>query len=254
MNEVREYRVPLLMAAGTLVVALLIWAVLISPQNSKLSGLQTQQTTLQNQQTTLEAKLSSLKSEQQKLSSSCADLQKIATQIPSVQSPTDVDAEESSFENQFNGLTAGSGVTLTQFSGFAPATTAQATPAAGTPATPTTPAGVVAVPTTLAVTGTYDQIHAFINDLDGFPRLFVIQTFLLTFGATTSSVSGASPSAGGTGNAQTSVSASSPPLWTGGQATPGSAGPYTLTINGSIYYTSTPSALDACTKATAAVH
>ncbi len=153
MNEVREYRVPLLMAAGTLVVALLLWAVLISPQNSKLSSLQAQETTLQTQQTTLQTKLASLKTEQQKLSSSCADLQKIATQIPSVQSPTDVDAEESSFENQFNGLTAGSGVTLTQFSGFAPATTAQATPApAPAPRVPT-PAGVVAVPTTLAVTG-----------------------------------------------------------------------------------------------------
>ena len=181
MNEVREYRIPLLMGAATLVVALLVWAVLISPQNSKLSSLQTQQTTLQNQQTTLEAKLASLKSEQQKLSSSCADLQKIATQIPSVQSPTDVDAEESSFENQFNGLVAGSGVALTQFSGFAPATTAQATPSSGSS---TAPAGVVAVPTTLAVTGNYGQISTFINDLDGFPRLFVIQSFVLTYGAT----------------------------------------------------------------------
>ena len=248
MNEVREYRIPLMMAGGALVVALLLWAVLISPQNSKLSSLQTQETTLQNQQTTLQNKLASLKSEQQKLSSSCADLQKIATQIPSVQSPTDVDAQESSFENQFNGLVAGSGVALTQFSGFAPATTAQATPAAG--ATPTAPSGVVAVPTTLAVTGNYDQVHTFINDLDGFPRLFVIQTFTLTYGATTA---GATPSSSSSSSGNGSA-ASTPPLWTGGQATPGASGPYTLSIVGSIYYTSTPNALDACTKATSAVH
>ena len=75
MNEVREYRIPLMMGAATLVVALLVWAILVSPQNSKLSSLKTQETTLATQQTTLEAKLSSLKSEQQKLSSSCADLQ-----------------------------------------------------------------------------------------------------------------------------------------------------------------------------------
>ncbi len=247
MNEVREYRVPLFMAGGALVVALLLWAVLISPQNSKLSSLQTQETTLTAQQSTLQAKLASLKSEQQKLSSSCADLQKIATQIPSVQSPTDVDAQESSFENQFNGLVAGSGVALTAFSGFAPATTAQATP---TPGTATTPAGVVAVPTTLAVTGNYNQVHSFINDLDGFPRLFVIQTFTLTYGTGAASATG---SAGSSASAA-GVSASNPPLWTGGQATAGSAGPYTLSIEGSIYYTSTPNALDACTKATAAVH
>jgi Tfp pilus assembly protein PilO len=245
MNQVREYRVPLMIAGGTLVVALLLWAILISPQNSKLSSLQTQQTTLQTQQTELQAKLASLKSEQQKLSSSCADLQKIATQIPSVQSPTDIDAEESSFENQFNGLTAGSGVTLTQFSGFAPATTAQATPAAGSAAT--SPAGVVAVPTTLAVTGSYDQIHTFIDDLDGFPRLFVIQKFVLTFGSSAAAGSSTAPAAGAT-------SSGSSALWVGGTPTAGGAGPYSLAITGSIYYTSTPSALDACTKATAAVH
>jgi len=236
------------MAAGTLVVALLLWAVLVSPQKSKLSSLQTQETTLQGQQTTLQAKLASLKSEQQKLSSSCADLQKIATQIPSVQSPTDVDAQESSFESQFNGLVATSGVALTQFSGFAPATTAQATtPSSGT--TSTAPAGVVAVPTTLAVTGNYGQVHSFIDALDAFPRLFVIQTFTLSYGSSASSSSTAS-----SGSTSGTSSAASPPLWTGGTATGASAGPYTLTIDGSIYYTSSPSALDACTKATAAVH
>jgi Tfp pilus assembly protein PilO len=232
-----------MIAGGTLVVALLLWAILVSPQNSKLSSLQNQETTLQTQQTALQTKLADLKSEQQKLSSSCADLQKIATQIPSVQSPTDVDAEESSFENQFNGLTAGSGVTLTQFSGFAPATTAQATPAAASPTA--SPAGVVAVPTTLAVTGNYSQIHTFIDDLDGFPRLFVIQKFVLSFGTTAASTS--APAAGAT-------SSGGSPLWVGGTPTAGGAGPYSLAITGSIYYTSTPSALDACTKATAAVH
>lgn len=250
MNEVREYRIPLLMAAGTLVVALLLWAILISPQSSKLSGLKAQETTLQTQQNTLQAKLASLKTEQQKLSSSCADLQKISTQIPSVQSPTDVDAEESSFENQFNGLTAGSGVSLTQFSGFAPATTAQTTPAPAPGSTGSTPVGVVAVPTTLAVSGNYDQIHAFIDDLDGFPRLFVIQTLTLAYGTSSSAAGVTSSSTGTTG----SSGAGQPPLWTGGVATPGTAGPYTLTIEGSIYYTSSPSALDICTKATAAVH
>jgi Tfp pilus assembly protein PilO len=242
MNEVRAYRIPLMIAAGSLVVALLLWAVLVSPQKSKLSSLQTQETQLQGQQAQLQAKLSSLKSEQQKLSSSCADLQKIATQIPSVQSPTDVDAEESSFESQFNALTASSGVTLTQFSGFAPATTAQASATGSTSSTPT---GVVAVPTTLAVTGSYGQVLNFINELDAFPRLFVIQTFNLSYGASGSTT---------TASATASVNASQPPLWTGGTATAASAGPYSLAIDGSIYYTSTPSALDACTKATAAVH
>jgi hypothetical protein len=40
----------------------------------------------------------------------------------------------------------------------------------------------------------------------------------------------------------------------GGTATSPSAGPYSLAIVGSIYYTSTPNALDACTKATTSIH
>ncbi len=264
-DTVKEYRIPLLIAAGALVVALLIWAVLVSPQNAKLSSLQTQETNLQTQATGLQAKLASLKTEQQKLSSSCADLQKIATQIPSVQSPTDVDAEESSFESQFNALTASSGVTLTQFSGFTPAagTATGTTPTTAAPATTTGTggtagatgtSGVVPVPTTLAVTGNYGQMTSFVNGLDSFPRLFVIQNFVLAFGTNAStSAASASGSSASSGSAAPSAAAGASPLWVGGKPTAASAGPYSLAITGSIYYTSTPNALDTCTKATAAV-
>jgi Tfp pilus assembly protein PilO len=244
MSTVREYRTPLAIVAATLVAVLLLWTLLVSPQKTKLSSLQTQQTQLQTQQTSLQEKLTTLKSEQQQLPSKCADLQKIATQIPSVQSPTDVDAEESSFESQFNGLAGSTGVTLNQFSGFAPASPTSSAPAAA-PASKSAD-GVVAVPTTLAVTGTYGQMLSFVNGLDSFPRLFVIQNFQLAFGtgAGSSSTSGAStaPSAGATAT----------PLWTGGTATSPSATPYSLSITGSIYYTTTPNALESCTKATSA--
>ena len=244
-DTVKEYRIPLMIGAGALVVALLIWTLLVAPQNSKLASLQTQETQLQTQATGLQVKLASLKTEQQKLSGSCADLQKIATQIPSVQSPTDVDAEESSFEDQFNALTSSSGVHLTQFSGFTPATSTSATPATGS----TAPAGVVPVPTTLAVTGNYGQMVAFINGLDSFPRLFVIQNFVLAVG-TTAAVPGSTPSAS---SGSSAAAAGANPLWVGGVPTAAGAAPYSLAITGSIYYTSTPSALDACTKATASV-
>jgi len=241
-----------MIAAGAVVVALLIWVALISPQNSKLSSLHAKQSQLTTQQTALEARLTALKSEKQGLSANCADLAKIAAQIPSVQNPTDVDAEESSFESQFNGLTASSGVTLTQFSGFTPANGAATTTpstagsAAGSAATShAPPSDVTAVPTTLAVTGSFGQMTAFINGLDSFPRLFVIQTFTLSYGTSVVSSGGsASTSSGG------SVNAGQAPLWTGGSPNAAGAGPYTLAITGSIYYTSSPNALDACTKAT----
>ena len=247
-ESVKEYRIPLMIGAGGLVVALLMWALLVAPQNSKLASLQTQETQLQAQQSNLQVKLSSLKTEQQKLSSSCADLQKIATQIPSVQSPTDLAAHESSFENQFNALTARTGVSLTQFSGFTPATS---TSTAATTGGAATPAGVVAVPTTLAVTGNYGQITAFVNGLDNFPRLFIIQNFVLAFGATAATTTAGASSTSSASSSAASAGAS--PLWVGGAPTAAGAAPYSLAITGSIYYTSTPNALDACTKATASV-
>jgi hypothetical protein len=104
------------------------------------------------------------------------------------------------------------------------------------------------------VQGNFGQMMAFINGLDTtFPRLFVIQKFVLAYGdkpvggAGTSSSSSAASAAVG----QVTVTESSPSLWTGGKPTSATAGPYNLSLTGSIYYTSTPNALDACVKATA---
>jgi len=251
MNQIRQYRMPLFFAGGALVIALILWVALISPQNSKLASLQAQSVQLQTQESSIQSRLDALRSEGKKLSTNCADLQKISTQIPSVQSPTDIDAEESSFERQFNDLAGSSGVTLSQFSGFAPASASAATPAAAG-----SPAGVTAVPTTLTVQGNYGQMTSFINGLDSFPRLFVIQKFILAFGpATSGSASGGSSSATSGGSSAAtggSSAAGSSPLWVGGTPTPPGSGPYNLQITGSIYYTSTPNALAACSKATAA--
>ena len=255
MNAVKEYRNPLIIAGGALVIALLLWVILISPQNSQLSTLKARTVQLQGQETALQARLSALQSEGQKLSSNCADLQKISTQIPSVQTPTDVDAEESSFESQFNELAAASGVTLAQFSGFAPAGTAAGSSQPTTSGSSTTPAGVTAVPTTLTVQGTYGQMTSFINGLDSFPRLFIIQKLTLAFGIATNGTAGSSGNASSNGSssgASGSGNVTGPPLWVGGQATSPTNGPYNLQVTGSIYYTSNPNALSACSKATAA--
>jgi hypothetical protein len=94
---------------------------------------------------------------------------------------------------------------------------------------------------------------AFVNGLDSFPRLFVIQNFVLSFGASSSSstsASAASSSVSATSNTAASPTAGANPLWIGGTQTSPSATPYNLAITGSIYYTTTPSALDSCTKAT----
>lgn len=237
MNTVQEYRRPLLVGVIALVAAVLVYALLIAPQSSKLSSLDNQATQLQSQETALQAKLTGLQQAKQKLPANCADLRKIATQIPSVKSPSDIAAEESSFETQMNALLAQTGTSIVSFSGFAPPTTAT-TPATG----PAPTDGVVPIPLTLTVTGTYGQISAFVSQLDTFPRLFVIQKFTLSLGSGSGSGSGsapANPTAGATGGS---------PLWVGGTATPASAGPYSLALSGSIYYTTSPTSLSACNK------
>jgi len=248
MNSVQEYRNPLLIGAAAVVVAILLYVLVISPQNSKLSNLQAQETTLQTQEVSLQSQLTTLQSEKQKLSANCADLQKISTQIPSVLTPGDLAAEQSSFYNQLTALVGSSGTSIPTFS-WVGSTTSGAS-ASASPATSAGGAtGVVPVPVSMTITGSYGQMSSFVGGLDSFPRLFVIQTFTLSYGSTGGSTAPAAAPASGS---SASASASAPALWTGGAATAANSGPYTLALTGSIYYTSTPDALAACTAATTA--
>ncbi|MGO9030086.1 MAG: type 4a pilus biogenesis protein PilO [Acidimicrobiales bacterium] len=249
MNTVQEYRNPLLIAAVGVVVAILLYALVYSPQSSKLSTLQTQETTLQGQELSLQNQLTALQTEKQKLSANCADLVKISTQIPSVQSPGDLAAEQSSFYDQLTALVGLSGTAIPSFSWTGSTSTATSS-ASATPASGTAPAsGVVPVPVSMTITGTYAQMSSFVGGLDSFPRLFVIQTFGL---AVSSSAGGASTTPVSGGGAAASGNEAAPALWTGGVPTPGTNGTYTLTVTGSIYYTTTADALAACDAAASA--
>jgi Tfp pilus assembly protein PilO len=240
MNTVREYQKPIMVGVLGFVVAILLYALLISPQSSKLSSLNTQKTQLAAQQQQLQAKLTSLQTEKQQLPTKCTSLQKISVQIPSVLNPGDLAAEQASFYNQLTALVGSSGTGIPSFA-WTGNTGASGTPATTPPAAGASPAtsGVVPVPVKMHITGNYAQMTAFIAGLDSFPRLFVIQTFTLSVGSTA-----ATPAAGAS-------TATTPALWVGQSPTAAGSGPYGLDLAGSIYYTATPSALDACTKATA---
>jgi Tfp pilus assembly protein PilO len=252
MNTVREYQKPIMVGVLGFVVAILLYALLVAPQSSKLSSLNAQKTTLATQQQQLQIQLTSLEKEKQQLPTKCASLQKITLQIPSVQNPGDLAAEQSSFYNQLTALVGSSGTGIPSFAwtGNAATTTTPITapPAAGAPATA---GGVVPVPVKMHITGTYGQMSAFIAGLDSFPRLFVIQSFTLAIGGAAGSAA-STGSTGSTGSAASAApTAGATPLWVGGTPTAAGSGPYGLDLAGSIYYTATPSALAACTKATA---
>jgi Tfp pilus assembly protein PilO len=241
MNTVKEYQKPIMVGVMGVVVAILLYALLVAPQSSKLSSLNTQKTQLAAQQQQLQTKLTGLEKEKQQLPTKCASLQKITLQIPSVLNPGDLAAEQSTFYNQLTALVGSSGTSIPSFAWTGNSATG-ATPATTPPAAGAAPAtsGVVPVPVKMHITGNFAQMSAFIAGLDSFPRLFVIQTFTLAIGPTTGAAS--SPGAA-TGNTQ--------PLWVGQTPTAGGNGPYGLDLVGSIYYTATPSALAACTQATA---
>ena len=62
MNQIRQYRMPLIFAGGALIIALILWVALIAPQNSKLASLQAQSVQLQTQESSIQARLDSLQS------------------------------------------------------------------------------------------------------------------------------------------------------------------------------------------------
>ena len=249
MNTVREFQKPIMVGVLGVVVAILLYALLVAPQSSKLSSLNAQKTQLSTQQQQLQTKLTSLEKDKQQLPTKCASLQKITLQIPSVQNPGDLAAEQSSFYNQLTALVGSSGTAIPSFawtgnSAAGATTTPTTAPTAG--ASPAA-AGVVPVPVKMHITGNYAQMSAFIAGLDSFPRLFVIQSFNLAIGGAAATGSSAATS----NPASATPAADAAPLWVGGTPTAGGSGPYGLDLAGSIYYTATPSALAACTKATA---
>ncbi len=232
MNEVQEYRIPILIGVVALIVAIIAYVAFIAPEGSKLSTLDAQQTALQAQQAQLQARLVSLRDEQQKLPSDCANLTKITTQIPST-------PDQAGFQLQLTTLEQRTGVVPSVLSYGGTTTTP-------TPGTPATPAGVTAIPVSTTVTGTYGQISAFVGGLDGFPRLYVIQSFTLVLGASGNGANAASTSS-------SSGSSTATPLWVGGTPTNPSTPGYSLTLAGSIYYSADAATADAsCQKATAA--
>ena len=254
MNTVREYRMPLLIGAGALVVALIVWAVLVAPQSSKLSSLQAQETQLQTQQTALQAKLAALKTEKQNLTKSCADLAEdrhadpqraepdrrrcrgVVVREPVQWSGRDVRGDLDPVQRIRPGHD-GVGCTRrhagTVDDGLAGRRRCRADH--------------------LAVTGNYsqdDRLHQRAGQLPPPVRDPEVRPDLRQ------------PAAPHLDRRVRARRRLPPPLWPATARPCGSAerrpsptaGPYSLSINGSIYYTSTPNALAACTKATATVH
>ena len=174
MEHLKRFRVPIFIGAGSLVVALIIFAAWISPEGSHLKTLQAQQTTLQSQQTALQVKIATLKKEKSQLGTDCQQLTTDLTEIPSA---PDVD----SFLSQVTALAVSSGdpstptISVTQSTGAATG-------------------GVSPVTVAMTLSGTYGQMMSFLQGLDSFPRLFTVTSIQVSGGAVVTGGQAVAPS------------------------------------------------------------
>jgi len=177
MEQLKRFRGPVLIGAATLVVALIAYAALISPQGSQLTKLQAQRTQLQSQETGLQVKIATLKREKSQLDTDCQQLSTDLTEIPGA-------PDVNSFLQQVSNLAVASGdpntpsINVTQASGAATG-------------------GVTPVTVALTLSGTYGQMTEFLSGLDTFPRLFTITSISIIGGSVVTGGQTVSPSTAG---------------------------------------------------------
>jgi Tfp pilus assembly protein PilO len=162
MEQLKRFRIPVLIGVGALVFGLIVYAAWISPEGSHLSKLQATRAQLQTQENGLQIRIATLRRERTQLGANCQQLTTNLTEIPGTPS---VD----SFLNQVSALAVSSGDPNTP----SISVTAAASGASG---------GVTPVTVALTLAGTYGQMTAFLQGLNTFPRVFTVTTISVTGG------------------------------------------------------------------------
>jgi Tfp pilus assembly protein PilO len=163
MDVLKRFRTPILIGAGALVFAVVLYTGLISPQGHKLSSLKSQESTLQDQQVQLQSEIATLKREKAHMATSCAELNKAITEIPGT-------PDVSAFLQQVTSLAVNTGNPNT------PTISVLQAPSSGGGG------GATPVQVSLTLNGDYGQVSAFIKGLDSFPRLFSITSISVNGG------------------------------------------------------------------------
>lgn len=178
MEQVTRFRVPLIVGAGAVVFAVVLFLALISPQGNKLSSLHTQETQLQAQQAHLQAQIAELKRDKANMAANCAALGTALAEIPGTPNVSD-------FLQQVTALAVATGNANTPS-----ISVLQAPSSAGT-------GGATPVEVSLTLQGDYGQMVAFIKGLDSFPRLFTVTNISVTGGAIASGGGAVNPAISG---------------------------------------------------------
>jgi Tfp pilus assembly protein PilO len=203
MTKMRQWSI--LTVVAVIIVFAAGWFLLVKPQKSKASDLRSQAATQQQQNAVLQSQIAALQSEEKSLPEQQAALRKFSTQVPD-------NAAEPTVIRQLSAAAAGAGVNLVSMTPGtaapavstataatpAPTDTTAATPAPGstslTGAT-TAPGGLMQLPISIGITGTFPNVESFFQSLETLPRALLVSSWSLcpigtTPGASSSTSSG----------------------------------------------------------------
>jgi len=174
MDHIRRFRNPIIMGAGALVVAIVVFMAVIAPEGTTLASLQARQSQLQSQQLRLQGEITSLRRQKAHLAANC---QVLTADIAKIPGAPDVD----SFLNQVTALAVASGDPNT------PSISVTQAPTGGSN-------GVTAVAVAFTLSGSYSQMTTFLQGLSSFPRLFTVSTISIAGGPAASGGGPVAPS------------------------------------------------------------
>jgi type IV pilus assembly protein PilO len=160
---------PWILGAAALSVLLAVagWFLLISPERSKAADLKSQRTAQEQRNQQLQLDITQLKAEFNSLPGKQAELAKIKQQLPN-------NPALPAFVRSLTTIAGASGAGLTSVSPGAPVSATQG--ASGGTAATQTPAGLVTIPVTIVVDGTYAQNELFLQKLqNAVTRAFLVE-------------------------------------------------------------------------------
>jgi Tfp pilus assembly protein PilO len=185
MSKTRQWTV--LTAVVVLVIFAAGWLLLVKPQRSHASTLNSQAVTAQQANAQLESQIAALKAEQKNLPEQQRILQKFTTQVPG-------DPSEPTLIRQLSAAANGSGIDLNSLTPGSPAAVSAST--ASTLPSTTTTGGLSELPLTINITGTFPNIESFFQSIERLPRATLVTGWTLGSGqASTSSTSTTSTTA-----------------------------------------------------------
>ncbi|MHB8263098.1 MAG: hypothetical protein ACYDGY_05035 [Acidimicrobiales bacterium] len=206
-----RYKFSLITAAVVILVLIVAYVAWISPEGSKLSTLDTQQTSLMAEQQSLSTEIAHLRAVGSGYVKNCSELERRIGQIP----PT---VDESGFLDDIDALAKATGTSLPGYSFSLPTVTLPPSSSGAS----ANHSNVSAITVTLNLSGTYGQVSTFLRRLGSLGRLYVVSSYALK-----------------SGNASSSGNSS---------ILPTAGSPFMVTLVGSIYYS--PTEKDVCTTTT----